>query len=210
DAVNPAQITSDKIKSCSGGSISQRSTDGSDNIVQLSLSGPSASCNIVQQNTTGQNSVQLDEVSQQSGGNNQSASQDAFVTQYNLSGLNNFQLSQSVRQSISETATNISESETSTQTYTAYQFNDTGANSSQVTQTLSQSESDTRATSGTQYQSATLQGHVDQHSHGQSTSKNSQSESQTQAAKSNGAVVQTQSGPLSCCSIQEDKNTDIF
>jgi uncharacterized repeat protein (TIGR01451 family) len=212
NAVNRAAITADGqvATNCAGGSITQVSTTG-DNVVMVGITSASPqSCSITQQNESGKNSAQLDELLQQASGPSQTAKQEAFVTQYNLTGANSFQLKQSVTQSISENVNPVAESQTSTQNFAAYQYNDTGTNSSQVVQSLSQAESDTRATSGTQYQKATLNGHVDQYSNGLSTSQNKQSESQTQTAKPNSGVTQTQVGPAWCCSVQQSNPSDIF
>jgi uncharacterized repeat protein (TIGR01451 family) len=214
NAVNRANLTDSdpsQLNSCLGGSVTQVNTTG-DNVVMASItSGSPQTCSVLQQNASGKNIVQLEEVIKQGSGSSQTAMQDAFVTQYNLGGANSFQLKQSVTQSISETVNPVSESQESTQRFRATQYNDNlGPNSSQVTQSLSQSESDTRASTGTQYQKATLNGHVDQYSDGLSTSQNKQSENQTQTAKTNGSVVQTQIGPAWCCSVQQNNTGDIF
>lgn len=190
----------------------QDQTNPGGNIAKVKItSGTSQSCTIKQTSTTGKNTVQVEEVVQQTATTSQTASQDANVTQTSDSGSNTVQISQRVTESISEpSATNVSESQESDQNFSVKQTSATGTNSSQVSQTLSQGESAPNATAGSQFQRANLIGHVDQFSHALSTSQNTQSESQAQTAAAGSAVSQTQIGPTRCCTSQGDNPGDVF
>jgi hypothetical protein len=82
----------------------------------------SQSCAITQHATgSGSNFAQISETIQLGSGASQTASQDAQVTQTSEMGSNSAQITQKITQSISESATDVSESQVSDQTYSINQ-----------------------------------------------------------------------------------------
>jgi hypothetical protein len=187
----------------------------SNNAKAIITAGTTQSCTITQNATgSGGNFAQLSETIVGSGAS-QTASQEAQVTQTSVTGSNSVQITQKVTQSISESLTEVIESQESDQTFSVKQnvtqsTPTVGTNSSKVDQTLTQTETAASAVSGSQYQRANLIGHVDQFSHAQSTSQNNQTESQTEKAVDDSPVSQTQIGPTRCCTSQGDNTRDTF
>jgi hypothetical protein len=146
----------------------------------------------------------------------QDAKQFATVTQGNNSGPNSVDVSQSLTQSLSTSATSVAQDQHSEQHFQIQQSglpfsptncpSMTGSNSATAAQTLSQAATANSATSGSQKQAATLDGHVDQCSKSNSTYSASQTESQTLNAGP--GVSQTQNGPQTCCSFQGSNPSD--
>jgi hypothetical protein len=149
-------------------------------------------------------------------GQAQGSQQFATVTQSNKSGPNLADVSQEMRQTLSTSATSVAQSQHSQQHFQIQQSGApfspttcpsmTGSNSATAAQTLGQTATANSATSGTQSQTATLDGHIDQCSNSNSTYTATQTESQT--ANAGAGVTQTQFGPQSCCSFQGDNPSD--
>jgi trimeric autotransporter adhesin len=149
-------------------------------------------------------------------GQAQGSKQFATVTQSNNSGPNIAEVSQELRQALSTAATSVAQSQHSEQHFQIQQSglpfsptncpSMTGSNSATAAQTLGQTATASSATSGTQIQTALLDGHIDQCSNSNSTYTATQTESQT--ASAGAGVTQKQFGPQQCCSFQGDNPSD--
>jgi hypothetical protein len=197
----------------------------------------SQSCVILQSSQTGKNVATVTQQLTQPGpggaNTSQAAAQDAKVYQCNTSGPNVANVSQSASQSLdagSETA--VAQGQQSGQSFLIQQGGPangglacptaispsnpppfgttcptmTGSNSASATQSLAQSATASSASSGSQSQRADLGGHVNQCSNSNSAYTVSQTERQTLSAPA--GILQTQIGPLTCCSFQGTNPSD--
>jgi hypothetical protein len=147
------------------------------------------------------NLAQVDETISQSG-QSLNASQDAQITQSSVNGSNTVQLDLNITQAATTTDASVSQSLTSTQNFSISQTSTSGgAQSIQVKQFSTQSETANSATTGTQFASGDLTGHVTQSSAGVSTAKIRQTHNITQSALGPN-VDQTAIDPMKCCETQ--------
>jgi hypothetical protein len=166
--------------------------------------GSSQSCLVMQSAPAGTNNLaQVDETIVQSG-QSLNASQDAQITQTSVDGSNTVQLDLSITQTATTTAASVSQSVTSAQNFNISQTSTApngGAQSIQVKEFSTQSETANSATTGTQYASGDLVGHISQSSTGVSTTKIRQTHGISQSALGPN-VDQTAIDPMKCCATQ--------
>jgi hypothetical protein len=147
------------------------------------------------------NSAQIDMTISQSG-QTLNGSQDAQLTQKSESGSNSVQIDLNITQTATTTAASVSQSATSTQNFNISQTSTSGgAQSLQVKESSTQAEAANSATTGTQFASGDLTGHVMQSSTGVSTTKIRQTHTITQSALGPN-VDQTAIDPMKCCATQ--------
>ncbi len=168
------------------------------------------SCEIHQTSTTGDNHAVVDQLVKQDDGSSQTASQDSIVTQTSGTGDNDVHVAQKIEQSSKDDSATVAQSQDGDQSSSADQTFASGKQESQIDQSLSQDAKASKATGGSQMQTADIVGHLDQESAGISKNHNRQNEDQKESAPKGSAVVQTQYGPLDCCSDQGTNPKDHF
>jgi hypothetical protein len=164
--------------------------------------GTSQSCTVVQNATAAgaSNSAQVDETISHSG-QTLNASQDAQITQTSVDSLNKVQLALKITQAATTGGGSVSQNLESSQNFNISQTSTSGDQSIQVEEVSTQAETANSATSGTQFASGDLTGHVTQSSTGVSTTKIRQTHNITQSALGPN-VDQTAIDPMKCCATQ--------
>ena len=167
----------------------------------LKITGSSQSCVIVQTGGDGvSNSAIVGQAIGQAG-QSLSGSQTASVTQTSTNGSNSVQLDQAIGQASVTLAGSVSQSQSSDQSFTISQTSSSGGQSIKVNQLSGQLETAKNATTGTQFASGNLTGHVTQTSGGVSTASVNQVHNPTVTAAGPN-VDQTVQDPFRCCATQ--------
>jgi hypothetical protein len=192
-------------------------------------------CRIEQANATGNNYAYVEQVLKQSG-TSATGSQTSDVDQQNVSGKNQAFVRQTIVQSSTDSAEAAAQSQNGTQDSSVNQvasgveapalaglvltssplyglspvFGEPGQQHAHGDQSLTQNANAPNADTGTQDQEGNVIGTVDQDSPGVSRNLNRQSEYQTESAPMGSDVMQSQDGPLNCCTEQGTNEKDAF
>jgi hypothetical protein len=201
--------------------IEQHNTDGNNDArcIQETNELPAVQdCMILQTNVNGNNRATVVQKVDQNNDPNQSSSQSSRIDQQNLAGDNDAKVTQDAGQKTGEGA---SQQQSNNQlscvkqhpptTFVNACVDDaltgipTGNDMSDVNQSIAQDAHGAELTLS-QTQNSFVTGHVFQDTSGKATNHNDQHEHQTEV----GAALQTQFGPLSCCTDQGTNPADKF
>ncbi len=181
-------------------------------VIRSTVNPVTESCAVYQQNTTGANDAFIEQVIRQTQTDQarQTGTQQAAVKQDNGSGSNSVQSKQRIDQSLTQGGDSVDQTQKPSIYVSVQQSSDSGKNSAHGDQTVQANETATSKTaSGNQNQYSTLEGHVTQNSMDVSEAAVRQHEDLDQNSKDS-TVIESQSGPMECCSNQSVNPNDRF
>jgi hypothetical protein len=189
----------------------------------------SQKCQVWQENVSGNNRSKITQDIDQESGQSQTGTQHATLNQFNQTGANDSDLSQTIRQAVNDPSSSVSQDQNGRQTNSIDQEAASGAQNSSMSQTVNQlaragGEGGDHATlaalgpangsgpvSGSQFQYGDGQSDTYQSSSGVSKSDNDQSMKQRELAPPNSTgLSQGQIGPFRCCTFQGNNPKDKF
>jgi hypothetical protein len=162
-----------------------------------------ATCRITQTSQHGDNRAFIEMVARQSDDMQQKAVLNAVVAQTSVSGTNSLHSSQKGEQDTKRHGGTVAQAQEGKLSLVVDQTSSSGKQDVQMHQSLDQdAKAEGPVLGGSQSQLGDLIGDIDQTSAGRSESHARQDEDQDAKAPKGSSVVQTQSGPLECCTQQ--------